>query len=482
VINTVEEIRGIGSELGASVNAGGTSAGSSDRYQILHVSDPSVTVGFDADILILGRNTSIDHVRNLRRIIAAYLTAAYGYSDADASSLAVFITVYNAVYRNNISYFSSKYKPAVINYLSAPSAGLALNYAEWPGNTQIVIPVSDPSGGLSAVDTSLISDTNVIESLQGEDDKGIDDRKQLVDIKEREAEAAQQKADTAQAEADKEKETQAVQETALAEKKQEAQDAAAVAEEAKKTAEDNPRDTVAAEKAAEAEKIAKEKESEAEKQEQITEDQTRKAQDAQTAADTAQDAADTKRDEAGQERIAIAADQGSLIKQGQDSLAQLAGVYGLRLLDNTGFLSSVVKVNSQNGQLLKESPVRVIRSRTLYPAADGLVAIAGQNTGNGAVKLVVLDFTDMEILRESSETVAENSVLAVDGAGNYYAVIRDANNWVLGKYDAQLQLKQKSAITVNDSTPIVFTAAGIIVTGHDGSAKLLKLADLTEIR
>jgi hypothetical protein len=88
----------------------------------------------------------------------------------------------------------------------------------------------------------------------------------------------------------------------------------------------------------------------------------------------------------------------------------------------------------------------------------------------------------MEIIRQSEETVSESSVFAVDGSNNYYVVIKDGAVWTLGKYNAQLRLQQKSALAVNPSTPIVFTPAGIIVTGADGGTRLLKLTDLSEIK
>ena len=85
------------------------------------------------------------------------------------------------------SKFQEKYKKVVTNNLSSEKAGIALSYKDWPGKTQIVIPLNDIKGGLSTVDTSVISDKQVVQSMQGEDDKGVESRKEMVDIKEREA-------------------------------------------------------------------------------------------------------------------------------------------------------------------------------------------------------------------------------------------------------------------------------------------------------
>ena len=204
VVNTLEQIRAIGTGLGQAIAANANTAGTTgngQKYSVIHAIDPSTKEKLDADILILGADAEVDHIRNLRHIIAGYLSAAYGYSSADAQTIATFVTVYNAVYRKNLDIFKSKYKEIVTNNLTAEKAGLSTKYAEWPGNSQIVIPVSDVSGGLSAVDTSVISDKEVISSMQEDDDKNIDARKEMVDIKEREAEQATEKAQEAQKEA-----------------------------------------------------------------------------------------------------------------------------------------------------------------------------------------------------------------------------------------------------------------------------------------
>ncbi|MDR3201242.1 MAG: hypothetical protein LBT68_07260 [Spirochaetales bacterium] len=189
-VETADQIRGIGTVLG-NVNAGGQYYG---RYRIIHVVDPSEKDLFDADILILESSATVDHIRNLRLIIAGYLSAAYGYSPSDAGLLSQFITVYNAVYRKNMQYISSKYKAAVISRLDPEKAGLSTTWRDWPGGTQILIPLSDATpGSLNAVDTGPITDTNVVEDLRTQDDKGIESRKDIVDLKERQIEEQQKK-------------------------------------------------------------------------------------------------------------------------------------------------------------------------------------------------------------------------------------------------------------------------------------------------
>ncbi|WP_294430942.1 P83/100 family protein [uncultured Treponema sp.] len=537
VINTIEQIRAIGSSLGNQVKPriekSGT-IGDSSRYAVIHAVDPSTKEKFDADIFIIGKNATVDHITNLRRIISAYLSSAYGYSTKDADTIATFVTVYNAVYRKNTKYFESKYKEIVTKNLSSAITGLSTNYEEWPGKTQIVIPLSDLNGGLSTIDTSLISDKEVVKSMQGEEDKGIEARKDMVDIKEREADNAQEKADNAQAKADEEKaklaeeqRKKAEQEKAAAEAKakadkakadadkakadaekakKDAEEAKKKAEQAKQNAKNNPTDANAKKEAEQAKKDADQAKKDAdqakkdadtaskeadtaqkeadnaqqkaEEQSQKTEEQTKTAQAAQETADTAQNTADQKRSEAQEERTAIAKDQQTLIAETEQNNFDI--MYGLKNIDEAGVTSALVKMNLKTGKVIKESPVSVIRGRTVYEDGEKFIAVAGTNIGAGAVRLVTIDKKTLEINAESAERLSELSVL-VEKDGSYYCTIQEGITFYIGKYNNNAELLLKSSTAVKAATPITITAGGIMVTDANGVPVILNLSNLASI-
>ncbi|MCK9168982.1 MAG: hypothetical protein M0P01_01055 [Treponema sp.] len=498
VIDTAASIRAIGSSMGTVVGkmpASASSAGANNRYYIVHAVDPAEKGKLDADILFIGNNATVDHIVNLRRIISAYLSSAYNYSAKDADTLAVFITVYNAVYRGKIDAYQAKYKKIVMTNLTSASCGLALKYDEWPGNTQIVIPLFDAAnGGLSTVDTSVISDTKVVKSMQEDNGKNIESRKQMVDIKEREADNEAGKAQASQKNAAEEQKKLVTEQKKNEEKKQEAvqaqkeaDTAAKDAAAAQKNAAANPNDKQAQKAAQEKQQTAEQKQqtadqkqTDSEQQQQKTDVQQQKTDEAKQQAAEAQTQADKKQNEAQTERTEIAKDQQTVMDKAEaDSKA--SAVYGMQLVDNKELLSGMVKVNAETGEIMQSSPVTYIRGRTVYTAEDNFIAIAGENSGNGAVKLILLDQATMEMIKESSETVAENSVLVQDGT-DFYCVIQDGSNWVLGKYDAGLTLKLKSPVAVKNSTPVTISGDKIIVTGSDGKVRLLSKNDLSEIR
>jgi len=194
-IDTVEAIRNIGFDLGRAIKNGATRAGAGNRYFVIHcVGDPDGEK-FDADVFGLGVDVGVDHIRNLRLIIQGYLQGAYDYTATDAAVLARFVTIYNAVFRGDWNFFNTRYKNIVVQNLESSKAGLSIRYDEWPGQTLMAIPLgTGRPGDLSAIDTSGLTDPGVIDSMRGDDDKGIEDRQGMVDLKEREAEEAAQKA------------------------------------------------------------------------------------------------------------------------------------------------------------------------------------------------------------------------------------------------------------------------------------------------
>ena len=481
-IDSLNSIKKIGSDLGTVIAADPekmTNTGAANKYSVIHAIDPSESGKLDADILLIGPNATVDHIKNLRYIIASYLSSAYGYSEQDAEPVAVFVTVYNAVYRGNTEYFAKKYKNIVNSNLTADKCGLALNYKDWPGKSQIVIPLYDVKGGLSSVDTSVISDKEVVKHMQEDDDKNVESRKQMVDIKEREAEEATEKAQEAQKKAVEEQKKLQEEKQKTQEVKKEAETAKKEAEQAKKVAEKNPNDKKAQEEAAKKQEVAEEKQEELKAQEEKQAEQEEKTEEAKETAAEKQAVADKKTNEAQEERKEIAKDQQEVIEKAIKDAATPA-VYGMELTDEDQLLSTLIKVNSQNGQIIKTSPVTYIRNRTMFQAGENFIAIAGENKGNGAVKLVLLSPDTMEISAESNEIVHENSVLIQDGT-DYYCVIQDGKNWVLAKYDQELTLNLKSPVPLMSSTPVSITEAGILVTGAKGYVKLLDKSDLTEI-
>ncbi|MBQ9239696.1 MAG: hypothetical protein IJ191_10400 [Treponema sp.] len=482
-IDSLESIQAIGNGLGnaiAPAPATATAAGARNRYYVVHAVDPTESGKLDADIIYIGADATVDHIVNVRRIVAAYLRSAYSYSQADADAIAVFVTVYNAVYRGNRAAYEQRYKSAVMQNLSAENCGIALSYRDWPGKTEMVIPLYDVvRGGISTVDTSVISDSRVVESMREDDDRNVDARQQMVDIKEREADEASSAAQEAQRQATQEQRA-AEQQTARAEQAaRQSEQAAQRAEQAEQRAAENPRDREAQREAQAARQEAERTAEEAAAAQTAAEEQQHRAEEARQEAAEEQARADRKQNEAQLERTEIARDVQEIVRE-QAAAASAPSVYGLQLTDEARQLSGLVQVNANNGAVLRQSPVVFIRNRTVYKATDGYVAIAGENSGTGTVKLVVIDPVTLTISATSAERVAEDSVLVQDGT-DYYCVIQDGAHTVVAKYGEDMVLKLKSSLPVKSDTPITDTGSMLLVTGSTNTVYLLDKANLRPI-
>lgn len=473
IIDTAKAIRGIGNTIGTQVASDisvSSNTNSNDKYYVIHIIGETSNPKLDADILFLNKTAGVDHIKNLRRIIAGYISSAYGYSDEDADTLSVFITVYNAVYRANKNYFSEKYKTEILEKLSDENCGLSTNYEEWPGKTEIVIPLYDVNnGGLSIVDTSVISDSEVIDSMQSDDDKNIEARKDLVDLKERESDEAYEKAQNAQKDA-------VEQQKQLNQEEENTKNLEEELKDAEYRAGENPEDQ---ELQDEAERKAKELEEQKQKEEELR----NSIQESKKEASEQQALSDKKENEAQNERKEIAKDQ-TIVQKEEAERSKINAGYGVIIADNKSLLSQVVKFNKANGQIIKNSPVKMIRNRTVYKTSDKYIAIAGEtateSNPNRDVKLVLLDTNTLEIFSQSEESVYENSVF-IKGDDNYFCVISIDNKWHLGKYDENLNLIAKSEIEVYEDSPVTINDELIAITNKNGQLNLLDKNELKVI-
>ena len=466
VVDSADTIRGIGSNLAGAVKSG--RAGDMNRYSVIHCVDPAVKEGLDADIFIIGKNAGVDHINNVRLIIAGYLKAAYGYSDKDAATLAHFVTIYNAVYRKNMDFFNQKYKQVVTKNLTKEKAGLALRYDEWPGQTQIVIPLTDQkyAGTISSVDTTSISDKKVVEKMREDKGKDLEKRKEMVDLKERESEEAAKRAEVAKKEAD-------VKQKEADKQKKEADTKQKAAEKQKKETEQKQKEAKKAEEKAattgkpEDKKVAEEKKKEAEKSQKETEKKTEEAQ-----TDRKDIASDTQK--------IIEEKKAEKKAEGDAAIASSIPGYGLKVVDDSKMLSELVLLDLKTEEELRTSGINTIRGRNLHIVGKNLMAIAGTKSGNAVIALVLIDAKSLEIVKQSQENIAGESVLIKNG-NDYYAVIDNNGKYFIGRYNDKLELQAKSAVEVLPYTPITIGDKGLLVQDSKNNIRLLKLTDLTNI-
>ena len=446
-------------------------AGALSRYFVVHSISGTEGNKIDADIFGLGVDAGVDHVRNLRTIIQGYLQAAYSYSAADAALLSQYITVYNAVYRGNWDYFVNRYKTPVMGRLTRDRTGLSIRYDEWPGRTLIVIPLG--YGGLSSVDTTTITDRSVVEEMRKDDDQGIPQRQGMVDLKERESEEAERRAqDERGAIRDEERQV-------AAERRQNDQERQDIAQERQRTDEDQQAGRITDDEAAAARQDLDRREDAAAQRDSDLDRRDNELTQRREEAQRLDDFAEQKAEEARQERQDIAQDQQTVIAQ-----ETAGGVLGITIeSQNPATMGRIVRFNPANGRELRRSPLNVVHARTVAFVGGRVFAIAGENRGNGAVRLIEINQNSLEMVKQGDDDIRAGSLLWVNGNDLYAITVNLSNNSCnIGRFDTNLVLQAKSAVNVHTEASVAIQQGRLLTQRTDGSVLILSPSDLTEIK
>ncbi|TVQ23232.1 MAG: hypothetical protein EA382_10475 [Spirochaetaceae bacterium] len=447
-INTIEQIVGIGRSLGTAVRDGRTDFVIDGRYRVIRAIDPTTNRLRDADIIVPLPTSRVDHINNLRRIISGYLQAAYDYRSADADLLARWVTIYNAVVRGDIEFFTDRYKQVVLSHLTRENAGLARRYDEWPGRSRIVIPLSSVTGPgvIGTVDPAEIAADRVIEELRSLPDRGIDDRQEMVEltervIDEREERIAAEQAEIAAVERRLDEETERV------------------AEERERIA-DLPDDERPAAEAVIAER-------EAEIAAEREEAERRRAE----LADEQREVAELV-DRVRAERELIARDARALLDEraiadevrGLD--AALAPIYFLQVREvGPAVFGRLVQINPATGVIVNRSAEDAIVSREYQFFGEHLLVVTADGDNARLATFSVASLAEHR--RSAAEVFIATSVGVFGTPQRVYAVVRDGGQWYLGRFNDELALVDRSIIAVNPYTTIAFGGNRIWVQTSD---------------
>jgi hypothetical protein len=448
-IDTRLQIWGIGNELGLVVKNGSTNTGQAARYFVIHCAgDESEKLG--GDIFGLGVGVGVDHIRNLRTILQGYLEGAYDYSPQDAALLAQYITVYNAVFRGNMDYMLARYNNAVVDNLVPENIGLDPHYTQWAGKTLMVIPLGNAhAGSLSAINTSPLTEPQVIDEMRKEDDKGIPERKDMVDLKEREVEEAEKKA---------------AEQSLAVEKEQ-----AAIDEERKQLAEEKA-------------DAGEDKQEELDQKEKDLDRREAEATAQKEEAEENQEFAEKKTAEAQQERKDIAEDQQQMItdEPTNQPKPKPSFVFGMILNDSSSPLGNIVRIDTgTDGKADQVSVLTAVNVRTINIIDDFIYTLVPQS--DGSYRLVKIAVDSLEITAQGSDPISENSLLWVKGSDIYALVSTDSASLRLALFDKNLQLQAQSAIAVHPFASVLFNKNVVVTQRNDGSALFLDPRDLTEV-
>jgi hypothetical protein len=474
-IETRDQIRGVGYSLGTAVRAGAVNAGDTGRYFVIHSVSGPEDGKLDADIMGFGVDVGVDHIRNLRLIVQGYLEGVYAYSTQDAALLAEYITIYNAVFRGDWDFFTGRYKTPVVQYLTPEKAGLSIRFDEWPGQTLMVIPLAlaQPES-LSAIDTSALTDPRVTEELRQDEDRGIPQRQGMVDLIERESEEAGQRAEQQRQEAAKE-EQEIVQD-----RQQAQQDRDQIAQDRQELEQAEAEGKISPEEAEQAKQELAEREDAADREEEEIAQREEALEEKQEEARRTEEFAEQKADEAQEQREEIARDQQETIAQDVGpTAAPPQGILGAKLERPDSPLGRLVLLSPDSGTELKVSALNTLNIRTLTFIDGKVLAVAGENRGNGAIRLVDVDPSSLEMLAQGDDDIHLQSLLWINGSDLYAITVLDGNLY-LGRYNTALARQARSTVMVHPFATVTFQDNLVLTQNAEGQGIVLNARDLSE--
>ncbi len=477
-IETVEEIMSVGMFLGESIGTGYSTAEYGDKYRVIHAVGESPDEGLDADIFMVLENAQVDHIQNMRYILAGLVIAAYGYEREDALLLAEFVTIYNAVHRGKMDFLGGKYKQIVTRNLRPDAAGISTLYSDWPGMTEMVIPLTEDAanGGLGSLDTDTLTEDEVIEEMRSQPDRGLESRKEITELKEREVEEEQQEIEEERQVIEEEREQIAAERERIDREREEV-------EEEREQA-DTPTERAQADR----------REEELDRQEeQLEAEEAELEEQEQELAEREQEQAE-RVDRIQSEREEIAADERELMEEAaEEEETEIAAtgaraaarvVVYLEVRDLGGEpLGGLVHIDSAAGAITGASTLNSIRNRRFESLGPYYVVVAGTTAGQGAVRLMTVDKDSLETVAEGDRDIYPDSALLADGA-SVYAITNtgagDGTTWTVAKFDNSLNLRENSQLEVYPDTALSVSESVLYVVGADGMIHALSTSDLSD--
>ena len=496
---SVNEIKSIGHRLSYLMKNGksGVLYRYNMKYSILRALDKN-NDKFSADIFFIDKTAQVDHIKNVRRIISSYLEGMYAYTEKEADAIAVYVTYYNALYRGDLDFFSESYAPAVMKNLTKNNAGISTTYSDWPGNTAIVIPLTEQNmrGEIRNIDTFAISDAKVRREV-AKDKENKDAAGTMDTVKKKEVDQSKKSIEEQKKSIETRKETLAEREKAVEKKKEEIRKdkeaAAKITDPVQRKAKEDEIKKKEEEVKKEERKIAEEQkkvdaaENQVKKSEEAVEKKEQaianKDDSSTTDKTTAKDNTAAKNEEQAKKEAELNKREDALKNQNKGD-----GLYGLKIyylevkdyFEGGHYNNILYLINTQTNKIEQRSPFRNICGRKYEVFSNGIVVVSHNGDHQKGHKLTLINKDTLAEIVTGDENIFWRTFVEIKG-NSIYAIVKDINkdDFYLGKFDTNLKLVAKSKEKVFLNTFITFFNDTIYINREDKAVMVLKESDLS---
>ncbi len=445
--------------------------------------------GFGADIFTIQANANYGHINRIQRVLTGYLMTAFEYSQADAEVLSRFVLYYNARQRGQIDRLKQRYATAVIESLDPAKAGIDRTYRNWPGRTELILPLRQSAvrpGGQDLNNAEIQRETGNVSQQEK------DQVNQVIDNRNKDEQAKLE---------EKEQDIQKQQEQV----KQEQQDIARQQQETGRRIEQLNQDPVRnaeqikqeeqkQEELVQKQEELKQKEEELKEQEQAVQEQKQEVAEAQEQAQKQEETAATDEKKVEQ----VAANQQTEEKPAQQEEKKEEEAAGnvvgskilflrvLRYLNNGHYNNELWTIDAEKDDTLFRGPYTNICGRN-FTVIEGqgvlVIGYKGSSHEDGNHHLVLLDAETLEEKKTTEQVIFWRTPIW-QFRDAIYVVQEDQGQYYLARFGQDLSFQGRTSEPISMNSDVTFFQSKIYVTGKapSGDATNIKVFNLENLQ
>lgn len=448
---------------------------------------------YGADVIILTEKTNFGHINGIQRILLGYLQTAFQYNNKQAETLAELLVYYNANLRLNPKNIEESYSKKVLDNIDIKKAGIDRVYRNWPGKTQLLIPLRKNIVRPEKTDLDRKELQEVIEKDKSipqekkEELKKIDQELKKEDskkIEQKEVELTKKEEEIKKTQEQIKQEEQKIQ--------KELQDTNKKLEELRKDPEKNKEQIKQEEKKVEQ---LQEQKKEIEQQKQEVQQEQKKVEEAkQEIKEQKEQPQTTRKEEEKKENQATTENQqkqpSSKVDQQLEALKKeneelkkeiekkeqqsdnvinekIVFLKVMRYVSDGHYSNELWMVDPNKDDTLFRGPFTNICSRTFLPIENvGIVVIGYEDAAHTQTPhhLYLLDQDNLQVKAKSKEIVIFSSFLIYKD-NLIYAIEELDGKYYLSRFNDKLELQDRSSSNINPHSEITFFKDKIYLTG-----------------
>lgn len=458
-IDTIDQIISIGRTLGKNwlKNPSAKESIYTDKYKVLRLVEEGESENLlNADIYILEKGSQVDSILNLRRMLSGYLMESFHYSLEDSQLLAKLITIYNAIYRGDMSNIQNFYSSSVASSVQQKDVGLARVYSQWAGKTKILIPLrSTIEGGAAAlVNVNALTTDQVMSTLLKSESIPAKVAQKIVDQKDSTNQQEQKSV------------TMALDN--ILHREQSLIESEKSLEEELSKAKEGQGERSLEEIQADLDDLRKEKKSLVEQKSKALSAQNSINKDEKSTDSSRKDTQDLIQKQSQQDGIK------EVIPSNDNSLTQSFSVsqmtYSVRPNENGSDVGVIVSTDTSNKNAIKESQDNNIKVGSLLLRNQDIVALVQEEDG---LRLKSYDKTNLKEKDQAFYVISSFSqpILSVD-LRNVYAIVEQDNEWHIAKFgQSLLEEEALSKEAVSEESNLTIKNGKLIITKDNNSSE-----------